>query len=89
MVESVDTMLERWRYHEGKEIEVSKEFKLLTSDIISRTAFGSSYLEGKNIFDMLMKLCVLISKNAFKIRLFGLEYAPFAIIIISSKHIFL
>ncbi|XP_020547109.1 cytochrome P450 CYP749A22-like isoform X2 [Sesamum indicum] len=73
MVESVDTMLERWRYHEGKEIEVSKEFKLLTSDVISRTAFGSSYVEGKNIFDMMMKLGVLIAKNTFKIRLFGLK----------------
>ncbi|KAL0430017.1 UNVERIFIED_CONTAM: cytochrome [Sesamum radiatum] len=73
MVESVDTMLQRWRYHEGKEIEVSKEFKLLTSDVISRTAFGSSYVEGKNIFDMMMKLTVLIAKNAFRIRLFGLE----------------
>ncbi|KAL0396892.1 UNVERIFIED_CONTAM: cytochrome [Sesamum calycinum] len=73
MVESVDIMLERWRYHEGKEIEVSKEFKLLTSDVISRTAFGSSYVEGKNIFDMMMKLGVLIAKNTFKIRLFGLK----------------
>ncbi|KAK4430110.1 cytochrome [Sesamum alatum] len=73
MIESVDTMLERWRYHEGKEIEVSKEFKLLTSDVISRTAFGSSYVEGKNIFDMVGKLGVLIAKNAFRIRLFGLE----------------
>ncbi|KAI3467212.1 hypothetical protein Pfo_023875 [Paulownia fortunei] len=73
MVASVETMLERWGYHEGKEIEISKEFKLLTSEVISRTAFGSSYLEGKNIFDMLTKLGVLIARNAFKIRIFGLE----------------
>ncbi|KAK6157794.1 hypothetical protein DH2020_012042 [Rehmannia glutinosa] len=74
MIASVDSMLERWGYHEkSKEIEISKEFKLLTSDVISRTAFGSSYLEGKNIFEMLTKLSVLIAKNAFKIKLFGLE----------------
>ncbi|KAI8020886.1 hypothetical protein LOK49_LG03G00570 [Camellia lanceoleosa] len=67
MVKSVQTMLERWRQHEGKEIEVYEEFRMLTSEIISRTAFGSSYLEGKNIFDMLMKLGVIVSRNELKI----------------------
>ncbi|XP_057777432.1 cytochrome P450 CYP749A22-like [Salvia miltiorrhiza] len=73
MVESVDTMLERFEGNVGKEIEISKEFKLLTSDIISKTAFGSTYVEGQDIFDMLMKLVVLITRNAFKIRPFGLK----------------
>ncbi|KAL3830596.1 hypothetical protein ACJIZ3_019398 [Penstemon smallii] len=72
MVASVETMLERWRYIEGEEIEVSKEFRILTSEVISRTAFGSSYLEGENIFEMLTKLAVLASRNAFKIRFPGL-----------------
>ncbi|KAL8518443.1 hypothetical protein ACS0TY_009719 [Phlomoides rotata] len=71
MVASVDTMLEKWKFEQGKEIEINKEFKLLTSEVISRTAFGSSYIEGKNIFEMLTKLSILASKNAFKIRLFG------------------
>lgn len=74
MIASVETMLEKWRYHEGKEIEVCSEFRLLTSEVISRTAFGSSYLEGRKIFDMLTKLCTLISRNAHKIRFFGIEY---------------
>ncbi|XP_057485842.1 cytochrome P450 CYP749A22-like [Actinidia eriantha] len=56
MVESVEVMLERWKQHESKEIEVSEEFRILTSEIISRTAFASSYLERKDIFEMLMKL---------------------------------
>ncbi|XP_028058844.1 cytochrome P450 CYP749A22-like [Camellia sinensis] len=72
MTASVETMLERWRHREGKAIEVYEEFKLLTSEIISRTAFGSSYLEGKNIFDMLIKLSTIISRNEFKIRFPGI-----------------
>ena len=71
MISSVEVMLERWKHQEGKEIEVSEEFRLLTSEVISRTAFGSSYLEGKNIFLMLMKLALISSRNAFKLRFPG------------------
>ncbi|KAH1093534.1 hypothetical protein AAZV13_14G071400 [Glycine max] len=35
------------------EIEVSKDLHDLTSDIISKVAFGSNYEEGKEIFDLL------------------------------------
>ncbi|KAK4598905.1 hypothetical protein RGQ29_016093 [Quercus rubra] len=52
MISSVEVMLERWKNHEGKETDVYEEFRLLTSEAISRTAFGSSYLEGKNIFQV-------------------------------------
>ncbi|XP_039159956.1 cytochrome P450 CYP749A22-like isoform X2 [Eucalyptus grandis] len=73
MVESVHTMLGKWKNQEGKEIEVFGEFKLLTSEVISRTAFGSSYVEGRNIFQMLTELATLTSKNAFNIRLPGIR----------------
>ncbi|KAI5678840.1 hypothetical protein M9H77_09790 [Catharanthus roseus] len=66
MVESVESMIKKWRNHEGREIEVYSEFRDLSSEIISRTAFGSSYLEGKNIFQMLTQLGYLISKNIYK-----------------------
>ncbi|TXG56671.1 hypothetical protein EZV62_017984 [Acer yangbiense] len=69
MIASAEMMLERWRQHDGKEIEVFQEFRILTSEVISRTAFGSSYLEGQNIFDMLVKMAVLISRNGYKIRI--------------------
>ncbi|PRQ40570.1 putative cytochrome P450 [Rosa chinensis] len=68
-IDSAGTMLQRWKNHEGKEIEVYEEFRLLTAEVISRTAFGSSYLEGQHIFEMLMKFYFLISKNLFTIRL--------------------
>lgn len=75
MVESVETMLEKWTCHKGKKIEVYEEFRHLTSEVISRTAFGSSYLEGKNIFEMLTQLGFIIFKNEGKIRFLKDMYA--------------
>ncbi|KAG8383010.1 hypothetical protein BUALT_Bualt05G0139400 [Buddleja alternifolia] len=72
MIASVETMLEKWRYHEGKEIDVCDGFKILTSEVISRTAFGSSYLEGREIFALLTKLHALISRKTFNIKFFGI-----------------
>ncbi|GER40587.1 cytochrome P450, partial [Striga asiatica] len=69
MISSVETMLEKWKDYEGKEIEVFEEFRILTSDIISKTAFGSSYSEGEIIFDKLMKLTLILSRNTHKIKL--------------------
>ncbi|KAI6686322.1 hypothetical protein NL676_032235 [Syzygium grande] len=73
MVESVRMMLEKWKQREGKEIEVFEEFKLLTSEVISRTAFGSSYLEGRDIFGMLTNLALLASRNALHMRFPGMS----------------
>ena len=73
MISSVEVMLERWKNHEGKETDVYEEFRLLTSVAISRTAFRSSYLEGKNIFQMLMKLTLISSRNTYKLRFLGLR----------------
>ncbi|KAL4310794.1 hypothetical protein GQ457_01G033200 [Hibiscus cannabinus] len=69
VVASVENMLEKWKDREGKEIEVFGEFRLLTSEVISRTAFGSNYLEGEQIFAMLNKLSILLNRNAFKTRI--------------------
>ncbi|KAK3039789.1 hypothetical protein RJ639_027102 [Escallonia herrerae] len=67
-VSSVEMMLERWKQQEGKELEVFKEF---------RTAFGSSNLEGHDIFHMLTKLSMIIFRNAFKVRILGLRRNPY------------
>ena len=69
MISSAEVMLERWKHFEGKEIEVFEEFRLFTSEVISKTAFGSSYLEGKKIFDRLRRLTLLAAQNFFTIRL--------------------
>lgn len=70
---SVSGVLERWKDYDGKEIDVYKEFGLLTTEVISRTAFGSSYSEGKNIFEMVAKLTALTVKNKNKIRFPGIS----------------
>ncbi|GMJ08152.1 PHYB ACTIVATION TAGGED SUPPRESSOR 1 [Hibiscus trionum] len=66
VITSVETMLEKWKGREGNEIEVFGEFRLLTAEVISRTAFGSNYLQGKKIFDMLTKLSILLYRNYYK-----------------------
>ncbi|KAB2047658.1 hypothetical protein ES319_A13G063200v1 [Gossypium barbadense] len=68
MIASIGTMLEKWKDKEGKEMEVFQEFRFLTSEVISRTAFGSSYLEGEKIFDMLTKLTLIIGRNFYKAK---------------------
>ncbi|MBA0751795.1 hypothetical protein Gogos_000696 [Gossypium gossypioides] len=68
MVVSVELMLQSWKNHLEKEIEVFEEFRLLSADIISRTAFGSNYLEGKNIFDMKVKYSNITRMNILKSR---------------------
>lgn len=76
VIASVETMLEKWKGREGDEIEVFNEFRLLTSEVISRTAFGSNYWEGKKIFEMLTKLAILVSRNYFKTPIPGIRYLP-------------
>ncbi|MFQ6664901.1 hypothetical protein Gotur_031850, partial [Gossypium turneri] len=69
IIASVETMLGKWKGQEGKEIEVYQEFRLLTSEVISRTAFGSNYMEGEKIFAILRKLTVIMSRNLSKTRI--------------------
>ncbi|CAI0463429.1 unnamed protein product [Linum tenue] len=69
MIASAEMMLERWMMKEGKEIEVHEEFRILSSEVISRTAFGSSFKEGQHIFGMLNELMILSDRNTFKMSL--------------------
>lgn len=68
MIESVKTMLERWKNYEGREIDVCEEFRQSTAEVISRTAFGSSYKVGEQVFQMLTKLAIIFTRNTYKIR---------------------
>ena len=73
VITSVEEMLKRWKHQEGKEIEIFEELRVFTSEVISKTAFGSSYVEGKKIFQMLMKLASLTAINGYKLRFPGIR----------------
>ncbi|CAN1794920.1 Cytochrome P450 CYP749A22 [Linum perenne] len=68
MIASAEIMVKRWKKFDGKEIEVHEEFRILSSEMISRTAFGSSFQEGKEIFEMFHGLMVLAERNTFKVN---------------------
>lgn len=44
IIADIEMMLERWKHYEGKEVELLEEFRLLTSEVISKAAFGSNLL---------------------------------------------
>ncbi|CAN1794912.1 Cytochrome P450 CYP749A22 [Linum perenne] len=69
MIASAEIMMERWKKLDGKEVEVHEEFRILSSEMISRTAFGSSFQEGQEIFEMFHGLMVLAERNTFKVTL--------------------
>ncbi|KAK1416213.1 hypothetical protein QVD17_32002 [Tagetes erecta] len=71
MVESAKTMLQRWKDVGAKEMEVCEEFRMLASEVIARTAFGSNYEDGKQVFQKLKALRLLVSKISYKVRLAG------------------
>ncbi|KAG2702541.1 hypothetical protein I3760_06G094800 [Carya illinoinensis] len=73
MISSVEVMLERWKSHEGKEIDVFQEFSQTTSEVISRTAFGSSYLDGMEVFQILARMTLISSRNVYKLRFPGIS----------------
>lgn len=74
MATSVVEMLNKWSAMAEKgevEIEVSEWFQTLTEDVITRTAFGNSYKDGKAIFQLQAQQMVLAADAYQKVFIPG------------------
>ncbi|XP_061345306.1 cytochrome P450 734A1 [Gastrolobium bilobum] len=79
METSVVEMLEKWSAMSEKgevEVEVSEWFQTLTEDVITRTAFGSSYEDGKAIFRLQAQQMLLAADAFQKVFIPGYRFFP-------------
>ncbi|CAN6312614.1 unnamed protein product [Urochloa humidicola] len=58
------------------EVEFNKYFQELTAEVISRTSFGSSYKEGKEVFHAQRQLVGLATATFLNVQLPGFKYLP-------------
>ncbi|URE41386.1 cytochrome P450 [Musa troglodytarum] len=82
MAECTRSMLEAWQddadaaADHAKEVEVAREFQELTANVISHTAFGSSYSEGKEVFVAQKELQILVIESFLNVNIPGFRYVP-------------
>jgi PHYB activation tagged suppressor 1 len=75
MSDCAGSMMSEWKAKLEKggevEIELSSQFEELTADVISHTAFGSSYTEGKKVFLAQSELQFLAFSTVFNVQIPG------------------
>ncbi|KAI9117504.1 hypothetical protein K1719_011670 [Acacia pycnantha] len=77
MATTVADMTAKWSESGGEvEIEVSEWFQTLTEDVITRTAFGSSYEDGKAIFRLQAQQMVIAAEAFQKVFIPGYRFIP-------------
>lgn len=73
-------LIDRWKMllaSDGRsEIDINPELQSLSADVISRAAFGSSYKEGKKIFELQKEQAVLVIEAFQALYLPGLRFLP-------------
>ncbi|CAN6176342.1 unnamed protein product [Urochloa humidicola] len=58
------------------EVELGSRFEELTADVISHTAFGSSYVQGKQVFEAQRELQFLAFSTLFDVQIPAFRYLP-------------
>ncbi|XP_027125433.2 cytochrome P450 734A1-like [Coffea arabica] len=80
MANSMGKMLKQWSKmssNDGKvEIEVSEWFQNLAEDVITRTAFGSSYEDGRAIYQLQAQQMVYATEAYQKVFIPGYRFLP-------------
>lgn len=80
MSDCAGSMMSEWEAMLAKgndvEIELSSQFEALTADVISHTAFGSSFNEGKRVFEAQRELQFLAFSTVFNVQIPGFRYLP-------------
>ncbi|XVE65880.1 hypothetical protein DITRI_Ditri08aG0034900 [Diplodiscus trichospermus] len=77
---SCANLIERWTKlvspKRSYELDVAPEFHNLASDVIARAAFGSSYEEGKKIFELQKEQAVLVIEAHYSFYFLGFRFIP-------------
>ena len=73
MVACTIEMIVKWEsgHKTVMEIDVQEELQMLTADIIAHTSFGSSYKEGKQVFEMQHEQQVFFQKDSSAVYIPG------------------
>ncbi|KAL4559466.1 hypothetical protein LXL04_031604 [Taraxacum kok-saghyz] len=72
----LDKMEAKLGEENGLELDVYKEFNNLSADVISRTAFGSNFEEGKQIFELQDQLVRIAAEAIRSVYIPGFKYLP-------------
>ncbi|KAL6878358.1 hypothetical protein ACP4OV_012528 [Aristida adscensionis] len=82
MVTCAECLIKEWEDQVSRserretEVDVSKHFQELTAEVISRTAFGTSYKEGKEVFHAQKQLQAIAVATLLNMQLPGFKYLP-------------
>ncbi|CAH9080474.1 unnamed protein product [Cuscuta epithymum] len=75
---SCGDMVRKWeaRAEEYCEVDVWPDLQTMTSDVISRTAFGSSYKDGRRIFELQTEQALHVTEAMRHVYVPGWRYVP-------------
>ncbi|KAG5597307.1 hypothetical protein H5410_038539 [Solanum commersonii] len=78
--QSCSEMISKWEEAVPKEtsveLDVWPHFQLMTGEVISRTAFGSSYEEGRIVFELQKEQAEYVMEQVFSIYIPGSRFLP-------------